>query len=168
MRTTFALICITCVGMHTVGSEELGHTFMSDTDKARIAAMLSSARSYKPLTTWEKVKLGAAYFTDPQRIRDSEIVYEYNPTSFIASEQQATLDNLASEGRILCAIRDDASTQVKPISCESIPNFPHASEPFKIISSRASLLDKTPSGVLIGEAVPEPRPRPPLNDNQPK
>lgn len=167
MRIALALTCLTCFAVSSARAEELHSKTLSDAETAHVIAVLSADKSYKPLTTWEKVKLGAAYFTNPQRVRSLEIVYEYNPMAFVTGEQQETLDNLAIEGKILCTFKqDNKSAPVKAVSCDSVPNFPEASAAFKIISSEPSLLKKQPTGVLVAEDIPELRPRPKLDDNQ--
>lgn len=154
MRILFALSFVVCAAISPAGAEDLRTQRL--TAEFSLVPTVNTDTVYKPLTTWEKVKLGAAYFTDPQRIRDTEIVYEYSPMSFGSEQQLATLDSLANEGKILCTINnlDHGSKWIKLISCERVPNFPAASASFQIISPDPSLLDKKPSGVLVSESKP--------------
>jgi hypothetical protein len=122
---------------------------------------LGPVATYKPLTTWDRIKLGAAYFTDPHRVRTIQFAYEYDPTSFPAGEHKATLTSLAKEGQISCTLTGyDPSSLVDAFPCQQVPDFPWSSDSFKIISPRPSLLETQPSNVLVKEEIPEPQPRP--------
>jgi hypothetical protein len=106
--------------------------------------------TYAPLTTWDSVKLGAAYFTDPKRVKSTLFAYEYDPAVFDSPEQQANLGHLASSGSISCVSTDQTGAAPSvTVPCNKIPDFPSSSASFRIISAKSSLLDKKPSNVLV-------------------
>jgi len=118
--------------------------------------------TYRPLTTWDSIKLGAAYFTDPALIRATEIAYQYNPSIFVAEGHAHTLIDLAKKKQILCAIGDfnmASKETIKAVPCQKVLDFPDSTGTFSIISTQPSLLDKKPTTVLVSQNVPETTPR---------
>ena len=147
MRTPFVGLCFVLVTILPVASQE-----HSDIAVPFDPAGASPVVVYKPLTKWESVKLGAAYFTDPKRIQATQFAYEYDPAAFREVEQQAILDNLAQDGVISCALSSyNSSVLIIATSCRNVPAFPLASSGFRIISPKPNLLNEKPSAVLITE-----------------
>lgn len=58
-----------------------------------------STTEYKPLTFWDRVRIGGAYYTDPSYIRTVRIAYGFNFTD-IPKDQ---IDKLIKEGKVVPA-----------------------------------------------------------------
>ena len=152
MRSALAACCFICISISGADAEEIGQAAtQSPINSNSASTVTTTATVFKPLTTWERVKLGAAYFTNPEKVQNSKIVFEFSPVSFNTEAQRATLSKLANDGKIWCAIPPDSNTTiVKAVPCTGLANFPAMDASFKIISSQSSLLGTKPTGVLVG------------------
>jgi hypothetical protein len=68
---------------------------------------------YKPLTLWDKIKLGSAYYTDPQLIQNTSVAYSFDPLDFAAKGKGDQLYQLAVDGHIAFGTANKASGSIK-------------------------------------------------------
>jgi hypothetical protein len=95
MRTTVALvITLSCINFATAQDDHWAGTTASGD--------FASSTSFRPLTTWEKIKLGGAYYTNPQLVSNAAVAYTYDPKSF-ASVLGVNLKELAEKKWLFAA-----------------------------------------------------------------
>jgi hypothetical protein len=103
--------------------------------------------NFRPLTTWEKIKLGAAYYTDPRQIQDTQFAYKYDASSFITDDQKTELNKQALKGNVSCAKFDSNQKSIEPIPCDRLPSPLDPKDAYKVISTEPVLLGKQPETV---------------------
>lgn len=139
MRVTCALLFVALLlGIHEGAAEPLART---DGD-----APLKSLE-FRPLTTWNKIKLGAAYYTDPRQVQDTLFAYQYDASSFLTDSQKAELNKQAQKGNVSCAKFNSDQKSVEPIPCDRLQSSVDQKDGYKVISTEPVLLGKQPETV---------------------
>jgi hypothetical protein len=122
-----------------------------------------SPGQYKALTVWTKFALGSAYFTRPEKAKNIEVVYSFEPSEFRSDTQGNELWDLALHGQIAIGVSDDKSTAVRAIeataflarnSVKSPADLRTAleSQRLSVISSRPTLLGESSNNALVKTA----------------
>jgi hypothetical protein len=125
---------------------------------------------YEPLSLWGKIKLGSAYFTNPQLAKGSSLAYHYNLKDFASAGNDVELWKLASEGKITFGIPDQKGKLTalpwneflskykvdKPSDLEAALYDVKAS----IVSSKDKLLGEDANGALVKTMAWQPNVRP--------
>lgn len=104
---------------------------------------------FKTLSLWDKVKLGAAYFTDPQLSQQTQVHYGYDPTDF----DPAKLSDLEKRGTVRCVVSMSPAPK-NSIGKAYTPAFAASdcdktsSNPSYVVSKESDLLGKKPDVLL--------------------
>jgi hypothetical protein len=100
---------------------------------------------FKPLSLWEKVKLGAAYFTNPQLSQQLQISYGYDPAEF----DPAKLSDLEKQGTVTCVVTMAPKNSSTPKTFSFTVGSCHkTSSPAYVVSASSDLLGKKPDAIL--------------------
>jgi hypothetical protein len=101
-----------------------------------------STTEYRPLTLWDKIRIGGAYFTDPSYVRTVRIAYGFS-TGDIAQDQIA---NLVKDGKAVPATIDPKTGKALPVG-----NFTwqDGSQGMVLLSDSATLLGQPHSSVWL-------------------
>lgn len=146
MRTTLALVAV-LASVSIAAAQEAG------SNKPAPLADVNVATSFVPLTFWEKIKLGGAYFTNPQLVSGAEVAYTYDPKIF-ATEGRVDLKTLEQKKIVVCGKQGANSKSVEVIPCPPQTSGSSGSEvgpargEVKVISSEPKLLGNKAEDVV--------------------
>lgn len=62
--------------------------------------------TYKPLTLWDSISLGASYYTNPQRVKATSVAYSFNGPEFSDKSKSQELWTLAGEGKVFFGLTE--------------------------------------------------------------
>ena len=71
--------------------------------------------NYAKLDFWQQVKLGSAYYTNPEALHDVRIVYTFDPKAFTGTGKSEQLYALARSGTIAFGIPDKQTSAVRVV-----------------------------------------------------
>ena len=71
--------------------------------------------NYAKLDFWQQVKLGSAYYTNPEALHDVRIVYTFDPKAFTGTGKFEQLYALARSGTIAFGIPDKQTSAVRVV-----------------------------------------------------
>ena len=103
-----------------------------------------STTEFKPLTFWDKVRIGGAYFTDPSYVRGLRIAYGFNSTD-IPKDQ---IDHLIREGKVTPATVNPATGNAVATSDAQTKSMDSAKGTV-LLSNSATLLGQPHSTVWV-------------------
>lgn len=124
----------------------VGSAFAQDNaaNKTSTARDISSSK-FVSLTTWEKLKLGGAYYTSPEVIDSAPIAYVFYPRQF--DDALATdLKALERNKEVVCGRYDFNSKTIDVVTCPS--GLAATGQSVSIISNNPKLLGKNAEDVV--------------------
>jgi hypothetical protein len=100
------------------------------------------AQTLRSLSLWEKVKLGAAYYTDPHLVQKTQLNYGYDPKTF--NDQK--IADFEKQGVLYCASQKHSEAGTfNVVQCDKVS----PSVPWLVVSDKPDLLGKTPEVALV-------------------
>jgi hypothetical protein len=100
--------------------------------------------TFTTLSLWGKVKLGAAYFTDPQLSQQTQVHYGYDPTDF----DPAKISDLEKQGTVLCVVSMSQAGNAYTPEFAASGCLKTSSNPAYVVSKSSDLLGKKPDVLL--------------------
>jgi hypothetical protein len=82
--------------------------------------------AYKPLTVWQTIALGSAYYTNPQRAQNINVAYTYDGDEFTAADKNQLIWDFAKSGKIAFGIGNPKSSGI------SVVDFATAQQKFNL------------------------------------
>lgn len=83
--------------------------------QGQVGKGLDLTGDYKALDFWAKLKLGSAYYVNPQAVRETNVVYSYAPETFVASGKSPELWVLAHDGKVTFGIPDKPTHSIRAV-----------------------------------------------------
>jgi hypothetical protein len=116
--------------------------------------------NYKTLGFWQKVKLGSAYYVNPQAVRDAHVVYSYDSKEFVAAGKSPEIWTLAKDGKVTFGVPDAQASSIKAVPISALQDEYKvenqadltkllASDTVKVIATKDSLLGKSATQALV-------------------
>ena len=145
---------------HGVAGAALAESAGLENVPGETAKELGLTGDYKALDFWEKVKLGSAYYVNPQAVRNTIIVYSYAPQQFVAADKTHELWSLARDGKVAFGIQETPTHSITAVTFSRLPGNYKAASPadlnsllssgkISIISDKESLLGGKATQTLV-------------------
>jgi hypothetical protein len=133
----------------------------AQTQQAEVADLKTQAPpsgDYKPLTLWDRVKIGSAYYTDPQFVQNTPVAYSYGPDNFVGKDDQ--LYQLALKGHIAFGTANKASGSIMVQPSQTVLRIYAVHNPddlkktlgadqWKVLSTQPQLLGETSENPVV-------------------
>jgi hypothetical protein len=110
----------------------------------------ADAQALRALSLWDKVKLSAAYYTNPHLVQQMRINYGYDPKSF----DYEKLSDLEKQGTVMCVVSQTPGSMsgaytFTAVSCDKSSHYAY------VVSYKPDLLGKKSDMLFTVDSKPE-------------